>query len=109
MLSLAHSSHKALHLACFKGHEAVVRVMVKHEKDRGVDLTIKNKSGQTALELAQARGHTTCFELLGGEVKKEEGDDGVFVQLGSAAMAAGAGIAVAGAAVMSALSAPFAE
>ena len=62
---------QALHLACSKGHEAVVQVMVSHMKHtHDLDLSIKNEEGQTAYDVAQLNGHTECCELLGDELKK---------------------------------------
>jgi hypothetical protein len=47
----------ALHMATFKGHNKTVALLCKQE---GIDMTIKNKFGQTALDCARETTNI-CF------------------------------------------------
>lgn len=49
-----------LWLAAAKGHEAIVRLLIKE----GADIHIKDKHGRTPLLLAAMKGHEAILQLL---------------------------------------------
>jgi ankyrin repeat protein len=50
----------ALHVACFSNHSACVQLLV----DAGIDHTIKNYAGKTALQIAEEEQHLECINIL---------------------------------------------
>jgi len=49
-----------LHIACYKGHEIVVRLLL----DNRADINPVDRDGDTALSSAKRQGHTSIVKLL---------------------------------------------
>jgi ankyrin repeat protein len=78
--ALDKSGMSALHWACLKGHEIIVRVLL----DRGADTDVFQKGMNTPLLLAAAFGHETIARLLienGADIntRNTKGHDAVFM------------------------------
>lgn len=53
-------SNSALHYAAEKGFERLAEALLH----KNIDLYLKNKNGETALEVAEANGHDTIMALI---------------------------------------------
>ncbi|KAL3686875.1 hypothetical protein R1sor_013184 [Riccia sorocarpa] len=65
----------ALHLACFYGHDEIVKSLLK----AGADLEVRNNSGNTALQLACLKGNIEIAKTLltsGADIHAESDDKG---------------------------------
>jgi ankyrin repeat protein len=63
-----HSGSTALHEAAREGSAVMVNGLLEH----GAAYNPQNRQGKTPLDLAQAKKHRECVELLGGNMKRKK-------------------------------------
>ena len=75
-LNISISSKTALHIASWRGHANLVALLLEHPN---IDISIKEKNGKTALDMAREAKKTECVRLLEGFVPYEQRMKGVFL------------------------------
>ena len=58
------SSSTAFHWACDLGNPDIIKVFLKHAKDKGINLNTRDEYGLTAFTKACGRGHSLVVNIL---------------------------------------------
>ena len=59
-MDLAYNSYSPLMIACEQGQTAIAKVLLDHD----ADTYLRNKKGQTALEIAKEKNHVDIISLF---------------------------------------------
>ena len=65
-----------LHRACRIGHRKIVKLILDHAEDKGIDIEKRNVKNKTAEDVAKQRGHSRISQLF-CELRKSKRKHGI--------------------------------